>query len=156
MSNDFNANNFKNLITRITENYYGDPETLSTEDVEDLISKEVERIKSIKTKETIVHLEKPKKDDILNALKAKNHMTIGKFTVKILNNTYIIKNSDEVSLIIYEETKPNMLTKVNFIKDIRFKDRDWAKHMDDNSLSIDTAVEVIRWLHAMNKMTNFI
>lgn len=97
------------------------------------------------------------------------NLKVGLFKLRIshCNDHEEDDNKAQFSLEVWEErhkTPNGMPCKIDFpmvfAKDSRFKDRPWLKHFQGGNaayrMPVDTLVEVIRWMQAIQRLTCFL
>ena len=107
-------------------------------------------------------------NDIKSKINKYNQISIGNFLIHIKQHEYCeINKLNLYSFYIYENifTLPsgrscNVLTKIDTLKDIRFKARPWLTYFKRDRMAYqvpeNTLIDIIRWLQAICKLLAFI
>jgi hypothetical protein len=166
----FTKDNYIKLLERLVEEQYTTQDETIAKEFENTwipsTSKAKEKLnKSLNS--SIADLSNIKKDEIENYIYNHRDIKVGDFLLKIVK--YSIKPSDlqdghkkdlEVDIIIYEYNDLGMATKVDVKKDSRFIGRPWITYFSTfkigKNVDIQSTVDIIRWLQAINRIGCFI
>lgn len=170
MSTIFNDKDYLELIKSLSDHQYDDDESVSYDEMEWIPSEPEIKEKLIKHNNGIIDLTNIKSNLIKDEILKCTNIKVGKFKIKIKHYSAVPSQKGSqmsLSLKLFEEktqTPNGMPCKMDYsfapYKDTRFDNRPWLKYFNQSSsafnIPIETVVEIIRWLQALNKMGCFI
>lgn len=166
---------YLDLVTKLVDEQYG--KEIDTEPVidrgtlfkhKDDVNK---KYRETPNTNTIINATDYKKEEIKTAILRSSNLRIGNFLIKIIKHNYNSDDEDGMpmtyDLNIYEESacmylnRPSKrLTKLTPSKDSRMDTRPWCQDFSGSDrsygMSLDSLLDMTRWLQAMGKMAAFL
>lgn len=157
----FNEEDYIRLLEKLVNEQYDEedaPAIVPQWSDEEILERKVQRVLS----NSVIDLTTASKTKIEESLYQYRNIKVGKFSVKIIK--YSTKSENDnidviINLSIYEARKNNLIFRINVQKDQRFLGRSWQKYFNSsngNDINIKIAVDIIKWLQAIQKLSAFI
>lgn len=150
-----NNEEFLRLVTHFFNQHYDEPEPEIEEESHAIIQRmETAPRLAPNYSDKIIDLTDTKGTKLTEKIQQSNNIKIGKFILKVQ------RKYDKIDVSIYENFKSGRLSKIDVLKDNRFKTTSWSKHFNSFKIGKDVPaeqiVDIARWLQAVEKIGAFL
>ena len=159
---------FLNLAKSLVDEQYD----ANVNDYQEVLDRGQEQLEKYQQQEKIIQANSSnnatdlKQEKIRAAIENSGNLEIGKFTLKILrpegtrSKEYQKLREGLLNISIYEKGLDKLHRKVKVAEDNRFKEAEWISYFKDplrsgREVPIETVVEIVTWLQAIEKMLLF-